>query len=229
MNRPNRKFSTYSGVAIVILRSDITVASFMNIHLPANMATKSILKPNPPEERMVIPSTNNVKKNVHWGDMTVFEFPNQLGDNPAVSGGAPLTIGWNHENVNVVTIEYNEFIRSKQPRRKRKDLMLSSAQRDTVSLHCITTETRIANKCSLILCLYIVSLYFTSQYLLGLGYSLQQLVHAAEEVRKIQKSRQAQVKTMKTWNKFKQVFEGATRSLGFGNPQEPKILVAKCG
>jgi hypothetical protein len=52
---------------------------------------------------------------------------------------------------------------------------------------------------------------------------------AAEEVRKIQKSRQAQIKTLKTWNKFKQVFEGATRSLGFGNLQEPKILVAKCG
>jgi hypothetical protein len=62
-----------------------------------------------------------------------------------------------------------------------------------------------------------------------LGYNLQQLVAVAEEVRKIQKSRQTQIKTLKTWNKFKQVLEGATRSLGFGNMQEPKILVAKCG
>ena len=104
------------------------------------MTTKSILKPISPEERIVIPvsSTKKARKKVNWGELIIFEFPNQLGDNPAVSGGAPLTIGWNHETVNVVTIEFNEFIRLKQPRRKRKDLMLSSAQRDTVSLLLFT-------------------------------------------------------------------------------------------
>ena len=65
--------------------------------------------------------------------------------------------------------------------------------------------------------------------MLGLGYTLEQLVHAAEETRKIKKSRQAQIKNMKTWNKFKQVFEGATRGLRFGSTQEPKIVAAKCG
>jgi hypothetical protein len=67
------------------------------------------------------------------------------------------------------------------------------------------------------------------QYLLSLGYTLEQLILAAEEIRKIQKSRQAQIKSMKTWNKFKQVFEGATRGLRFGSAQEPKIVAAKCG
>jgi hypothetical protein len=67
-----------------------------------------------------------------------------------------------------------------------------------------------------------------SQYLLGLGYTLEQLVNVAEDIRKIQKSRQANIKSMKTWNKFKQVFDVAARGL-FGNVQEPKILVAKCG
>jgi hypothetical protein len=95
---------------------------------------------------MVMPSSKNARKNVRWGDMIIFEFPNQLGDNPAVSGGAPLTIGWNHDTVNSVTIEYNEFIRLKKPRRRRKDLMLSSAQRDTVSILLFTTSRIYDNK-----------------------------------------------------------------------------------
>lgn len=96
------------------------------------MPKRSILKPHDPDE-MATSSNHNDKKTVRWGEMVVFEFPNMLGDNPAVSGGVPLTIAWNHVNVSTVTVEYNEFLRVKQPRRKRKDLVLSSAQRDTVS------------------------------------------------------------------------------------------------
>jgi hypothetical protein len=77
-------------------------------------------------------SRQNTTKTVRWGEMIVFEFPNMIGDNPAVSGGVPLTIAWNHVTVNSLTVEYNEFLRLKQPRRKRKDLVLTSAQRDTV-------------------------------------------------------------------------------------------------
>ena len=36
------------------------------------------------------------------------------------------------------------------------------------------------------------------------------------------------MKGIKTWNKFKQVFEAA-RGLRKGTPQEPKIVAAKCG
>ena len=73
------------------------------------------------------------KKNVRWGEVVVYEFPNILGDNPAVSGGVPLTIAWKHVAVNTHSVDYNDFLRLEKPRRKRKDLVLSSAQRDTVS------------------------------------------------------------------------------------------------
>jgi hypothetical protein len=98
-----------------------------------NMPKRSILKLHYSDDKEAISSRQSVKKNVRWGEMVVFEFPNMLGDNPAVSGGAPLTIAWNHVTVNTLTVEYNEFLRLKQPRRKRKDLVISSAQRDTVS------------------------------------------------------------------------------------------------
>jgi hypothetical protein len=65
--------------------------------------------------------------------------------------------------------------------------------------------------------------------LLGLGYTFDQLMTAAEETRKIRKSRQANLKSIKTWNKFKQVFEGAARGLRRGSVKEPNIVAAKCG
>jgi hypothetical protein len=91
-------------------------------------------------ELVVSRKGGSTKKYVSWGDMVVYEFPSILGDNPAVSDGAPLTIGWNHENVSVTTIEYNEFLREKRPRRRRKDMILSSAQRDTVSIVRVRLE-----------------------------------------------------------------------------------------
>ena len=67
-----------------------------------------------------------------WGDLEIYEFPNILGDNPGASdGGAPITIDWKHEKKSVVGVDYYEFIRKSQPRRKRKELLMSGGQRDS--------------------------------------------------------------------------------------------------
>ncbi len=73
------------------------------------------------------------QKEVCFGDLVIFEFPNMLGDNPGVSEGAPLTIGWKHEAKNVVAVDYYEFLRQSgnKPRRRRKELVMSSTARDT--------------------------------------------------------------------------------------------------
>jgi hypothetical protein len=71
-------------------------------------------------------------KEICWGDIVIFEFANILGDNPAVSEGAPLTIAWNHDSESVVAIEYYEYLRQSRPRRKRKELVVSSGARDTL-------------------------------------------------------------------------------------------------
>ena len=46
-----------------------------------------------------------------WGDLTVYEFPMMLGDNPSVSDGPPLTIDWKHTNEHVFDIDYFEYMR----------------------------------------------------------------------------------------------------------------------
>lgn len=100
------------------------------------MEVKSSVKSDSLKPEMGLVSKHRRKKTVRWGDLIVYEFPNILGDNPAVSdAGAPLTIAWTHESVNVFTVDYNEFLRQKRPRRRRKDLIITGAQRDTVSLY----------------------------------------------------------------------------------------------
>ena len=93
-----------------------------------------------------------------WGDIDIYTFPvrrarrggnepsrggrlltvvvclaqNILGDNPAVSSGAPISIDWKHQDKEVVGVEYYEYLRHKtNPRRKKKDLQMTSAERDT--------------------------------------------------------------------------------------------------
>jgi hypothetical protein len=68
---------------------------------------------------------------VCFGDLEIFEFPNILGDNPGVSEGAPLSIAWKHESKNVVAVDYYEYLRQSRPRRRRKELVIASAARDT--------------------------------------------------------------------------------------------------
>ena len=84
---------------------------------------KSILKkegdPSKHEEHVVC-----------FGDLVIYEFKNILGDNPACEG-APLTIKWKHNSKNVVAVDYYEYLRQSRPRRKRKELVVKSAERDT--------------------------------------------------------------------------------------------------
>jgi hypothetical protein len=76
-------------------------------------------------------SASTHSPSVCFGDLTIYEFKNVLGDNPAVSEGAPLTIGWKHETMNVIALDYYEFLRNQRPRRRRKDLVIPSTSRDT--------------------------------------------------------------------------------------------------
>jgi hypothetical protein len=76
-------------------------------------------------------SPTSPSQSVCFGDLTIYEFKNVLGDNPAVSEGAPLTIGWKHETMNVIALDYYEFLRNQRPRRRRKDLVIPSTSRDT--------------------------------------------------------------------------------------------------
>jgi hypothetical protein len=73
---------------------------------------------------------NAEEKTLHWGDLTVYEFDNLLGDNPSVSSGAPLTIGWKHNRKSVASVDAYELFLVSNPRRSRKKMRMSKSKRD---------------------------------------------------------------------------------------------------
>jgi hypothetical protein len=89
--------------------------------------TKSAMKVEGAEKL----TSSKKKRVVCWGDLIIYEFPNMLGDNPGVSEGVPLTIGWKYDSKNTVNIDYYEFLRQSHPRRRRRELIMKSAERDT--------------------------------------------------------------------------------------------------
>ena len=92
------------------------------------MAIKSILK----QETAAV-STGNSSNEISWGDLEIYEFKSILGDNPAASGGSPLTLAWKHESKSVVAIEIHEFLRQNhRPSRRRKDMIMQSGARDAL-------------------------------------------------------------------------------------------------
>lgn len=60
-----------------------------------------------------------------------FETQNILGDNPAVTSGAPIAIDWRHQSKEIVGVEQYEYLRRSRPKRTRKALVMSGAERDT--------------------------------------------------------------------------------------------------
>lgn len=69
-----------------------------------------------------------MSKQVTFGDLTISEFPLELGDNPACSSGAPLTIGWEAQNTAVRNIDLYEYMRGER-RHGRKQLTISVSDR----------------------------------------------------------------------------------------------------
>lgn len=66
-------------------------------------------------------------RSVSFGQLQILEFDKTLGDNPGCTDGVPLTIEWVPTEVTNIGVDYYELTRS--PRRARKDLAISSAER----------------------------------------------------------------------------------------------------
>jgi hypothetical protein len=63
------------------------------------------------------------EKHVHFGDITIQEYPMELGDNPACSCGVPITIGWEPQSTFISDLEAYEFRRPKLGKSRRQLLM----------------------------------------------------------------------------------------------------------
>lgn len=73
-------------------------------------------------------------KKVTFGDITIAEYPIELGDNPACSHGAPLTLGWEPLRIHTKNLMLYESLRGGN-RRRGKSLRIPILMRTSVLLN----------------------------------------------------------------------------------------------
>jgi hypothetical protein len=67
-------------------------------------------------------------------DITIIEFPMVIGDNPSVSSGAPVQIGWVPQTIITRNLDLYEHLRQFSRRPRRKELILKAPQRAAILL-----------------------------------------------------------------------------------------------
>jgi hypothetical protein len=78
-------------------------------------------------------SASSASSKLSWGALEIRTYPNILGDNPAVSDGCPITLDWRpisrekHDDL----VYYEITVRTRRPRRRRKELVMKVIERDT--------------------------------------------------------------------------------------------------
>ena len=74
------------------------------------------------------------QRSVSFGNIQVLEFPMELGDNPAVTRGCPLTIGWEMLQRTSYDVESYEQLRSTHRRRSSNELRIPTEKRTQILL-----------------------------------------------------------------------------------------------
>mmetsp|Transcript_1397 Transcript_1397/g.2426 ORF Transcript_1397/g.2426 Transcript_1397/m.2426 type:complete len:182 (-) Transcript_1397:216-761(-) len=77
-------------------------------------------------------------------DITIYEFPIVIGDNPAVSSGCPITIGWKCQKKDVRNLEFYEYLRRTERRKDRQNLKMPMDQRSQLLLRSGCSVEKIA-------------------------------------------------------------------------------------
>jgi len=71
-------------------------------------------------------------KQVTFDEITIREYPMELGENPGCSSGAPVQLGWDHMSSHTRSVDLYEYIRD--DRRDRSSLRLPVQRRAQILL-----------------------------------------------------------------------------------------------
>jgi hypothetical protein len=90
------------------------------------------------------PSSNtSVRKNVGFRNIEIREYEIDIGDNPCVGDGPPLSLGWKYEKEKI--IDLNEFETLKGPSRPRNEMRVPRNQREWLIRASGVTNEEIEN------------------------------------------------------------------------------------
>jgi len=84
------------------------------------------------------------RRKVKFRAVQIRTYAYELGDNPAVSVGAPLTISWQYDELPMVSVTDYEAIRTPHRRTKILELLLNYYQREAVLVRSGYTPTEVA-------------------------------------------------------------------------------------
>lgn len=113
--------------------SAASVASTASLTSSSTAGSTTTLSPKPKGCLKNCSPTRSAKpkaklgKQVRFGHLTITEFPIILGDNPAVTSGAPITIDWAPQGEYGFSI--NAYEQCKPKRRRRRKLLISVSNR----------------------------------------------------------------------------------------------------
>eukprot|EP00538_Stauroneis_constricta_P011568 CAMPEP_0119547946 /NCGR_PEP_ID=MMETSP1352-20130426/1964_1 /TAXON_ID=265584 /ORGANISM="Stauroneis constricta, Strain CCMP1120" /LENGTH=373 /DNA_ID=CAMNT_0007593055 /DNA_START=531 /DNA_END=1652 /DNA_ORIENTATION=+ len=112
-------------------RTASTVSTVSNTSSNSSASARSITVSS-----LFVPTAGWTKKSKVWfGNVHVNEHPYELGDNPSVSDGAPLTISWKSQQRTTYEVEYYETYNPSEKRRTAKTgLKLSAGDRHRLLL-----------------------------------------------------------------------------------------------
>jgi hypothetical protein len=83
-------------------------------------------------------------KLVRFGDLTIREYPMELGDHPSCSSGAPVQLGWEPQAVSKRNLELYEYVRGER-RRGRRELAIPVQRRGQLLLQAGYSLEEIGN------------------------------------------------------------------------------------
>eukprot|EP00339_Tiarina_fusa_P027761 CAMPEP_0117026962 /NCGR_PEP_ID=MMETSP0472-20121206/19766_1 /TAXON_ID=693140 ORGANISM="Tiarina fusus, Strain LIS" /NCGR_SAMPLE_ID=MMETSP0472 /ASSEMBLY_ACC=CAM_ASM_000603 /LENGTH=145 /DNA_ID=CAMNT_0004734103 /DNA_START=46 /DNA_END=483 /DNA_ORIENTATION=+ len=83
-------------------------------------------------------------KQVTFGDLTIKEYPMEIGDHPSVSGGAPVQIGWEPQETLVRNLDLYEHMRGDR-RHGRRELAIPVQTRGQILLRAGYSLEQIGN------------------------------------------------------------------------------------
>jgi hypothetical protein len=134
---------------------------------------------------------------VSFQEVTVYEFPVRLGDNPACSSGCPITMANKHKSVTTQRLDDDDFDSSGNNSR-----FLNSKER----------ESRRSSK------ELVIPPEIRTKMLIRQGYELEKIVKRTEDVLKIQEQRRESMN--KTFGEgMKEFFGPATKGLKLATGQ----------
>lgn len=87
-------------------------------------------------------STHSSKKQLSFASISIREYPVLIGDNPSVSEGVPLTIGWEHETETDYGLDDYESEHRAEPK-PLSDMKFSPEERTEIAKNLGYSETKI--------------------------------------------------------------------------------------